>query len=188
MGLLTYDTLLMRQVASVLANDFSILGPDGQPVGQVKTVGHLLKRLVMGNRELDVCELDGALVLKVVDRVTMGRDRMSIVGPDGSEIAELVQEITLFKPKVSIHMASGESLVLRGNLWERDFTVAGEAGGLATASRHFGSVMDMFIERDLYALSFTPGAAPEYRAAIIGALIGFDLMRAKQQPGFPWSS
>ncbi|WCC79591.1 hypothetical protein O6R08_08785 [Cutibacterium equinum] len=180
MNLLSYDQILMRQLKSIRTTEFTIETPDGQPVGRVVTLGSGVKHLFMGGRELDVCELDGTLVLKVVDPVNLGRDRMSIFGPDGSQIAELSQIYTLSKPKIEIQVVTGERLVLRGDGSKTEFTVEGEGGVLAFVKRG-GSPKDLMMRRGNYAMTFAPGSSPMHRAVVIGAMIGFNLMNAKER-------
>ena len=54
-GLLaSVDSLALQQVSSLMSNDMQVLGPDGEVVAVVETVGGGLGRMLMGSRSFVV--------------------------------------------------------------------------------------------------------------------------------------
>lgn len=180
MGILDNDLLVIDQVTSFMANDFAVRDRDGQPVGHIQTQGGLLQRALLGNRQLDILETDGSLLMRIDDVVSFGRDRFDLLGSDGQRFGEVVKEFTLFTQRLTVHLAS-DQLELVGSFWEREFGVTGQYGEVARVSRHWPGIAAAFLSRERYVLAFAPGLSLDVRLGTLGAVVALDLVRQKER-------
>lgn len=180
--LFDHDVLVIDQIRSFLSNDFLIHDPAGVQIGYIQTKGGLGSRLLMGNRDLTVMNIDGSRWLNVHDSITLGRDRFEVTGPDGDPVAQLVQNITIFRKKMTAHLASGGALVLGGSWLDFDFHLAAPNGDtVATVTRHWTGLAQFLLDRERYVLTMAPALTADIRQAILGTVIALDLVRAKQR-------
>lgn len=179
--LLDHDVLVLRQIRSFLSNDFAINDPQGQQIGTIRTEGGALGRMFLGSRKLSVLELDGATVLRLADVMGIGRDRMNIQGPGGEPLAELIKRITFMKTRCDLVLASGETLTMQGSMFDLDYQVTGPRGTAASVQRSYAGAADFLLGRDTYVLRLTPGVPAYQRAAILGGVIGADLIAQKNR-------
>lgn len=180
MSLLDRDVLVIDQVTSFLRNDFQILDPQGQPVGQILTQGSGLARAFLGNRQLTVAEPDGTTLMTVDDVPNFGRDTFDLLGPDGTRFAEVVKQFTLFSKHLTVQTDAGQ-LELQGSFWEREFTVDGDGGQAAQVTRSYPGIGAAFLGKERYVLAFSPDLPATLRAGTLGAVIALDLIRQKER-------
>lgn len=187
MRLIQHDLLVLDQVTSFMSNDFAIMDQGGTPVGQIVTQGSGVSRFFLGTRELTVLDPEG-VVVSVRDTVDFGRDRYALTGMEGEPLATVVRRITLFKKRLGIELAGGGTLEVTGSFWEREFEVTDPGGVAARVSRSWSGISAALLGRERYAVGFTPGVPLRERAAILGAVVALDLIRAKQSAAAASSS
>lgn len=183
MALLEQNVLILDQVRGFMSNDFTIMDMHGQPAGYIHTEGSGMSRFFMGNRQFTVTDVDGQPMLRLDDVMSWGRDRMNVMAPDGQLLAELVRRFSFLKRRVSLQLANGQTLELTGSsMFDHDFAISGESmGEVARVSRSYSGIGQALLGRERYVLEFMPAVEPWLRAAIIGAVIGLDLMREKDR-------
>lgn len=181
MRIADHDLLVVDQVTSFFANDFAIRDASGAPVGDIRTEGGALSRMVMGTRRLAVHEADGTLALRVLDVVSFGRDRFQLVDGSGAPLAEVVKEFTLFAKRLSLHCADGQVLDLRGSFFDYDFEVVGPLGVAARVSRQWPGLASGLLGRERYVIGFGDQVPATLRYAVLGGVVALDLVRAKDQ-------
>lgn len=182
MTILGHDLIIIDQVTSFLANDFAIRDRQGGVVGEIRTQGGMLQRMVMGNRQLTLVEADGTPLMTIDDVPNVGRDTFDLLGSDGQRFGEVVKQFTLFRKHLTVQVAS-DTLELVGSFWEREFSVTGQYGEVARVSRHWPDVAAAFLGRERYVLGFAPQTPADVRAGVLGAVVALDLVRHKERDG-----
>lgn len=180
MGILDTDLLVMDQIRSFMSNDFAIHDGQGQVVASIVTEGGIGSRLLMGNRELAVVDAGGSLALRVVDPPNIGPDTFEVHDGAGQMVARIVKEFTFFSKSLRVELGS-TTLWLKGELFDREFTVAGDLGEAARVGRRWPGVAELLLSRERYVLSLTPGLPRPERLGTIGAVMALDLIRAKER-------
>ncbi|QRZ62334.1 LURP-one-related/scramblase family protein [Rothia sp. ZJ932] len=178
-ALLTENSLIFQQTSGFMSNDFQLLSANDQVLGEFKTQGDSVSRMVMGSRYFDLLGPDGLVYLKVNDEVTLGRDRFEIYKGNGEHLASVVQNFTLFKTKVTVEMAQNLTLTLEGNPLSFDFAVMVNNHRAAQVSRAWAGLGKGLLGRSKYQLKLDPQAPADVRLAIFGTVLALDLIRAK---------
>lgn len=181
MRIADHDLLVVDQVTSFFADDFAIRDRAGATVGDIRTQGGALSRMVMGSRELAVHEADGTLALRVLDVVSFGRDRFEVVDGAGAPLGEVVKEFTVFRKRLSLRCADGQVLDLRGSFLDHDIEVVGELGVAARVSRQWPGLAAGLLGRERYVIGFGDRVPAALRHAVLGGVVALDLVRAKEQ-------
>jgi uncharacterized protein YxjI len=183
MGLLDTDVIVMDQVRSFLSNDFAIHDAQGQVVGSLRTEGGVGARMLMGNRDLAVHDTDGSLAFRVTDPPDLGFDTFEVHEAAGGQVARIVKEFTFFSKSLRVELWTGGVMSLKGELFDREFTVMGPLGEAARVSRRWPGVAEFLLSRERYAVAMAPGLALPERMGTIGAVVALDLIRAKERAG-----
>lgn len=181
MRIADHDLLVVDQVTSFVADDFAIRDRAGAVVGDIRTQGGALSRMLMGSRELAVHEADGTLALRVLDVVSFGRDRFEVVDGAGAPLAEVVKEFTVFRKRLSLRCADGQVLDLRGSFLDHDIEVVGPLGVAARVSRQWPGLAAGLLGRERYVIGFGDRVPAALRHAVLGGVVALDLVRAKEQ-------
>lgn len=180
MALLETDLLVMQQVTSFLRDDFAITDAAGATVGHIHTGGSTLGRMFTGARRLDVCDVDGSVVVHVDDVMTIGRDRFVFRDGNGQELGELVKEFTFMRDRLTLHLVNGENIEITGDVFDFAYEIVGPGGLAAQIGRRWGGIANALLGRDRYVVAITPGVPPYLRAAVVGVVVAIDLVRAKR--------
>lgn len=181
MTLLATDVLVMDQVRTFMANDFAVHDAAGARVGEIRTQGSALSRMFLGSRQLSVHDADGSRVVLVDDVVNFGRDRFALLDGQQRQLGEVVKEFTVFRKRLTIRLADGEVLDVEGRMFDFDFRITGAGGPVGQVSRQWAGVAAGLLGRSRYVVTFAPGVPAQLRAAVIGAVVAIDLIRAKEQ-------
>ena len=181
MTLLETDLLVMDQVRTFMANDFAVHDAAGARIGEIRTQGSALSRMFLGSRQLSVHDADGSPVVLLDDVMTFGRDRFALLDGEQQPLGEVVKEFTFFSKRLTIRLADGQALDVEGRMFDVDFRVSGPGGAVAQVSRQWAGLAAGLLGRSRYVLSFAPGVPAPMRAAVIGAVVAIDLIRAKEQ-------
>lgn len=181
MGLLDTDVIVMDQIRTFMSNDFAIHDVQGQVIGSLRTEGGVGARLLMGNRELAVHDADGSLLCRVTDPPDLGFDTFEVHDPQGGRVARIVKEFTFFSKSLRVELATGGVMGLKGELFDREFTVQGPLGEAARVSRRWPGVAEFLLSRERYVVALAPGLPVPERLGTIGAVIALDLIRAKER-------
>ena len=180
MGILETDVIVMDQIRSFLSNDFGIHDGHGQGIGSLRTEGGIGARMLMGNRELAVLDSDGSLLCRVVDPPDLGFDSFEVRDPTGGRVARIVKEFTFFSKSLRVELATGGQMSVKGELFDREFTVMGPLGEAARVSRRWPGVADFLLSRERYVVAMAAGLPVPERLGTIGAVIALDLIRANE--------
>lgn len=181
MSILDADLLVLDQVTSFMSNDFAIRDANGAIIADIRTEGSTLARMVIGSRKLTVHDTDGTVLLRLDDVMSLGRDRFDLLDANGNRFAEIVKQFTVFRKKFTIELAGNQQLELTGNVWEREFQVQLDGHEVARVTRTWPGLAAGILGHNRYVLQLAPGLPPAVRAAVIGAAIAIDLVRAKEQ-------
>lgn len=177
-SLLTENSLTIQQTRSFLANDFALYDRQGQLLGRVETKGSSAGRLLKGNRHLELLDAEGQLLLTILDPMDLGLDRYEFLLPDGSVLARLQRQVKLMGWRASLEV-EGMTLELEGNFVDYDFTFTYQGRLAARVVRQWAGFVAGLRGKSRYGLELDPQAPVQVRLAILGALVGLDLMRAK---------
>lgn len=150
-------------------------------MGEIRTEGSVLSRMVLGSRRLAVHDTDGSVLVRLGDVMTIGRDRFVLQDGQGYEIGRLVQELTFFRKRLTVQLVNGEGLHVQGRLFDYDFEIAGPGGSVARVSRQWPGLAAGLLGRNRYVVSFDTGAPVNLRVAVLGAVVALDLIRAKEE-------
>ncbi len=182
-GLLaSVDSLALQQVSSLMSNDMQVLGPDGEVVAVVETVGGGLGRMLMGSRSFVVRDgADGRVLLRIEDIATFGRDRMQILDAEGLPLANLRREVAFFRTSVSVEVVDGTAFTVEGNLWDHDYRMLAGDREIARATAEWGGFMKALAGLSRYRLALDPAMPPVVRCAVLGTAVGLDLIREKDR-------
>ena len=179
MPLLSTDMLVMKQVTQFMSNDFDILDASGQVVGLGHTGGSMLSRMFLGPRRITVAELDGTVLLSVIDPPQfLERDRMEIVDADGLPVAELVKQLALVRTTLTVSMFEAGELAVEGSWLSTEFQVTRDGSPVARITRKLAS-LEQFLGYGRYAIQFSPGQDEDIHRSVIGSAIALDLIRRK---------
>lgn len=174
------DALALQQLTSFLSNDMSVLGPEGEAVATVRTVGDGLGRMLLGSRSFEVRDgEDGRLLFRLEDAVTLGRDRYQVLDPQGFALAHIVRQISLLRTTVSVDVVDGTRFEVTGSLLDHDYTMTAGQTPIARATAEFAGFWNMLAGRSRYQLRLDPAMPPVVRCAVLGTAIALDLIRAK---------
>lgn len=182
-SLLTEPVLVMRQLSTLMSNNFDIRDAHGEVVGAVTTSGSVGSRMFLGSRNLAVTEADGRPVLTVTDTVNIGRDTFELADAHDQPLAHLRRRFTFLRRRVDMHLADGTVVELHGNAF--DFNFEFRIGELVPArvSREWPGLGNALFGRSTYTVTFDSSAPPRVRTAVIGGVVALDLMRAKDDRG-----
>lgn len=180
MALLDHDLLVIDQVTSFLTNDFAIRDGQGLQIGHILTRGGALSLMFRGPRQLSITDADGSPLMGIDDVPNFGRDTYDLLNPDGQRFGEVIRKFTLFSKHLSVQVASG-ILELRGNFFDREFSIAGPQGEVARVSRRWPGLAAALLDRERYVLAFAPGVPTDQRAGMLGAVVALDLIRHKEE-------
>lgn len=188
MGLIDARELVLDQVTSLFKNDFEIF-ENNEVVGRITTQGGLGSRLLMGNREFLVTELDGAPVLRLVDVVNFGRDTYELHDASGALLGTLRREITFLRKRITFLPAdAGDGLEVQGNFWGYDYQILVRNEPMAQVSQKWAGLGRALLGGQRYAVSLAHTSDPRLRQVILGVVIAIDLMKAKDRAGAAASS
>ncbi len=181
MGILETDVLVMDQIRSFLSNDFGIHDGTGEVIGSIRTEGGMGMRMLMGNRELAVHDTDGSLLLRVVDPPDLGFDTFTVHDGSGAQVARIVKEFTFFSKSLRVELGTGGVMSVKGEIFDREFTVMGPLGEAARVSRRWPGVAEFLLSRERYVVGMAAGLPVPERLGTLGAVIALDLIRAKER-------
>ncbi|XNZ00758.1 LURP-one-related/scramblase family protein [Micrococcus luteus] len=176
------DVLYMQQTTSFMANDFEVTDVDDRPVLRVRTTGSGASRLFMGNRSFvfEDAETDRVL-FAFEDVMTWGRDRMSMVDAEGLPLAHLRREMAFFRTRVTGAVVDGTEFEIVGTVWGTSYAVHARGVQIATVERRWAGLARGLMGRSRYEVRLDPSMPPLVRCAVVGTVLGLDLMRAKDQ-------
>lgn len=182
-GLLaSVDTLTLQQVTTVMANDMQVLGPQGEVVAVVETVGGGLGRMLMGSRSFVMRDgADGRPLFRLEDIATFGRDRMQVLDAEGLPLANLRREVTFLRTSLSVQVVDGTAFTVEGNLWDHDYRMLAGEREIARATAEWGGFMNALAGRSRYRLDLDPAMPPVVRCAVLGTAVALDLIREKDR-------
>lgn len=172
---------MMQQITTFMSNNFDILNQRGDVVGIITTSGSMGTRMFMGNRNLDVTEVDGRSVLSLEDTVNFGRDTFELTDAHGRPLAHLRKRFSFFKQRVDMHLADGTVIELHGSVFDFNFEFRVGEFVPARVTRQWAGFGNALLGRSQYSLTFTPDTPPRLRAAFIGGVVALDLIRAKDE-------
>lgn len=181
MTLLESDALVLKQISVITRNDFTITDAQGAPVGTVSTEGSLAGRLLKGSRKFTVSDADGQMVLAVNDKPNVLRDRIDILSADGQPAGQLIKRFTLVRRMCTLELPDGRTLKITGSIMGFNFTVTEGDTEVAQVRRSYDGIGSIVLDHDSYLLQFAEAVPQATRAAIIGAVIGIDLMAQKEK-------
>lgn len=182
-GLLaSVDSLALQQVSSLMSNDMQVLGPDGEVVAVVETVGGGLGRMLMGSRSFVVRDgADGRVLFRIEDIATFGRDRMQVLDAQGLPLANLRREVAFLRTSLSVEVVDGTTFTVEGNLWDHDYRMLVQERTIARATAEWGGFMNALAGRSRYRLDLDPAMPPVVRCAVLSTAVGLDLIREKDR-------
>ncbi|WP_018296588.1 LURP-one-related/scramblase family protein [Corynebacterium lubricantis] len=184
--LLTLDTLVISQTKSFIADEFSISDEHGSPVGTVVQSTDL-KDFFMGSRGLTVAATDAdgtstAPVLIIQDLPNFVFDTYEVYLPQEEEpLAIISQKWSFLKTRLSLTMAGFPDVEITGNFWDLDFAIASEGQPLARVTTGWTGLSNYMLGKNTYLLTIRPGLDSRQHAALLGATMSLDMLRAKKQ-------
>lgn len=176
------DVLHMQQTTSFMSNDFEVTDAQERPVLRVRTTGSGASRFFMGNRSFVIEDAEtGRTLFGFEDVVTWGRDRMSMVDAEGLPLARLRREHAFLSTKVSCQVVDGTEFEIVGNAWGKAYQVHARGVQIAAVERRWAGLSRGLMGHSRYEVTLDPSMPPIVRCAVVGTVLGLDLMRAKDQ-------
>ncbi len=143
-----------------MGRDFAILDPADER--QVYTVDGK----VGARPRADILDASGAKVYDVTGRMLSIPKRMDVTDASGAQVAHLHgQPLKFIKDKIDITLASGEVLLLEGNLIEKDYAVRDSQGALKVQI-----TQKWLTVRDRYTIDIADGIDPGMVFALVWAI------------------
>lgn len=177
-AMINTDTLLVRQLRTMLSNEFTITDAAGTPAATVHTEGGAFKRLFRSAR-LRIKDVSGADLLKIHDPLNIFKDRIDFFDPEETKVAHLSKDFTLLRPAYTLH-AYGQTYTISGKFWEFEYRIEHEGRVIATIDRSFDNLGNFLMNKDTYAIQFRQPLTPELKTVIVGAAVAIDRMNEKR--------
>lgn len=176
------DVLHMQQTTNFMANDFAVTDDQERPVLQVRTTGSGASRFFLGNRSFVIEDAEtGRMLFGFEDVATWGWDRMSMVDAEGLPLAHLRREVAFFRTRVSCSVVDGTEFEIVGDVWGTSFTLQARGVQIAAVERRWAGLARGLMGHSRYEVRLDPAMPPLVRCAVVGTVLGLDLMRAKDQ-------
>jgi uncharacterized protein YxjI len=188
-ALLDRDLVVVRQKAKVieLTNQYRLQDADGNDVGSVTEVGQSKARKALRlltkddqylTHRLEVQDLDGAVVMRLLSPAKIMKSKVEVFDGDGNAIGSIVQQNIVGKKRFSLDDAAGLTLgEIQGTSWiSWDFEIK-DAGGavVGRVDKQFsGFLREGFTTADTYVVKLESALAGPLRSLAFAAAVAID--------------
>jgi uncharacterized protein YxjI len=188
-ALLDRDLVVVRQKAKVieLTNQYRLQDADGNDVGSVTEVGQSKMRKALRlltkvdqylTHRLEVQDLDGAVVLRLVRPAKIMKSKVEVSDGDGNAIGSIVQQNIVGKKRFSLDDAAGLTLgEIQGTSWiSWDFEIKDASGAVVgRVDKQFsGFLREGFTTADTYIVKLESALAGPLRSLAFAAAVAID--------------